>query len=279
MCELSHRERRPHRPAVTAVLAATLMVLGCAQETSRPVAVKEKPAEEMAAKPKSPAEAPSAPPPSAAIAPAAGPMPSDAPVFWRGIPELAAFHGYRDGIRWRLAAGGIELENATIDGHRVDVAVMQKVWAAYGPIIEKWSAHYKVPFEVIMTTVCVESRGNPRAKGGRNIGLMQILVPTARNALDDQGITEEALYDPDLNIQAGTAYIARQRRSTKYDPPLVAAAYNAGSLRSAENRWGLKQYGPHLDKTVLWFNAVLKFVAGKDEVPRMSFVRYFKNRP
>ena len=136
-----------------------------------------------------------------------------------------------------------------------------------------------MPIEVIMTAVCVESKGNPRAKGGKNIGLMQILVPTARSALKNPSITEESLYDPDINIRAGTAYIAHQSRSTQYDPPKVAAAYNAGSLRSADNRWAMKQYGPHLDKTVVWFNAVLAFMANKDEAPRMSFASYFQKRP
>jgi Family of unknown function (DUF5675) len=39
------------------------------------------------------------------------------------------------------------------------------------------------------------------------------------------------------------------------EPPLLAASYNAGSLRpDASNAWNLKQYGNHLDRWVAFYN-------------------------
>lgn len=264
-----------HALAWAALLGCSLLVVGCATETK----TQAKPAVVDEAPPAVVAEVPKAPP---APAPAPAPVksaPTDAPEFWQHVAELRSFHQYENGIRWRLGPSGIELDGAVIEGHKVDSRVIQKVWDTYGETIERWSTHYGVPFEIIMTTICVESKGNARARNNKNYGMMQILVPTARSALSDQSLTEESLYDPNTAIKAGTAYMSLQKKSTRYDPPKVAAAYNAGSLRSASNPWGMRQYGPHLDKTVLWFNAVLAFVASKSEVPPVSFADYFRRHP
>lgn len=255
-----------HPVTLAGLLALTALLVGCAAETEKP-AVTEKPPEVAVKEP--------APPPEPMPPETAGMVPG----FWQDVPQLSAFHGYKGGLRWRLVASGIELEDATIEGHKVNTDVIRRVWSDYGAIMEKWSAHYEVPIEVVMTAICVESKGNARAKGGKNVGLMQLLVPTARSALKDPSLSEESLYDPETNIRAGTAYIALQKKSTLFDPPKVAAAYNAGSLRTADNRWGMKQYGPHLDKTVVWFNAVLAFLASEGEPPKMSFASYFKEAP
>ena len=264
------RSRRgSHLLSLAMSLAAASLAWGCAAEGTKPKVAQEQSAAATVDQAKPAAQAPAT----------NQPISAGAPDFWQNLPRMSAYHGYENGLRWRLRAAGIELESAKIEGHKVDPRVIEKVWGDYGPIMKKWSAHYEVPIELIVTTVSVESRGNPKAKGGKNVGLMQLLVPTARGALGDPSITEQSLYDPETNIRAGTAYIAGQRKKTLYDPPKVAAAYNAGSLRSASNRWGMKQYGPHLDKTVLWFNATLAFMAKQDQVPDMSFAGYFKSNP
>ncbi|MGH9905620.1 MAG: lytic transglycosylase domain-containing protein, partial [Pyrinomonadaceae bacterium] len=77
----------------------------------------------------------------------------------------------------------------------------------------------------------------PRARSSANAyGLMQVLVPTARLTAQKYGvnraITAEALYEPRLNIQLGTAYLRDQ--IDKFGRiEYVAAAYNAGPHRTA----------------------------------------------
>ena len=68
-------------------------------------------------------------------------------------------------------------------------------------------------------------------------GLMQVLVPTGKLTARKYGvsreITAEALYEPRLNIQLGTAYLRDQ--IDKFGRiEYVAAAYNAGPLRAAQ---------------------------------------------
>jgi soluble lytic murein transglycosylase len=68
-------------------------------------------------------------------------------------------------------------------------------------------------------------------------GLMQVLVPTGKLTAKKYGVnrevTAEALYEPRLNIQLGTAYLRDQ--IDKFGRiEYVAAAYNAGPLRAAQ---------------------------------------------
>ena len=84
---------------------------------------------------------------------------------------------------------------------------------------------------------------NPRAvSSARAYGLMQLLVPTAistaRRVGVDRSITMDALFEPRLNIQLGTAYFKDQ--IDKYGRiEYVAAAYNAGPNRVVQWRASL----------------------------------------
>lgn len=84
---------------------------------------------------------------------------------------------------------------------------------------------------------------NPRAvSSARAYGLMQLIVPTAittaRRVGTDRAITMEALFEPRLNIQLGTAYFKDQL--DKYGRiEYVAAAYNAGPNRVVQWRTSL----------------------------------------
>ena len=84
---------------------------------------------------------------------------------------------------------------------------------------------------------------NPRAvSSARAYGLMQLIVPTAittaRRVGVDRSITMEALFEPRLNIQLGTAFFKDQL--DKYGRiEYVAAAYNAGPNRVVQWRASL----------------------------------------
>lgn len=111
-----------------------------------------------------------------------------------------------------------------------------------------------------------------KQKGDYNAGPMQLLSNTARsmNKLKKLGYSENelkwfenkpsknpeslGLYDAKISIDIGTAYIAHNRAKTGDDPILVAAAYNAGSLRPfSGNHWRLECYGNHIDRAAQWY--------------------------
>ena len=137
----------------------------------------------------------------------------------------------------------------------------------------------QVPIELVVACICVESSGNPNAfrrepgcslvdpeltPAKVSVGLMQTLLSTARDALQRPDIHIADLRDPALSIEAGATYMWRQGRLTCFDPPVVGAAYNAGSLRfdaSPQNRWRMVQYpigtSQYDDRFVSFFNAAM----------------------
>lgn len=189
-------------------------------------------------------------------------------------------HNAFGGVLWQLTREGL-----VVDGHldRTPGALVTvpRVWSAYRDFILNSAIEYRVPVELIVATICTESGGRADAvriePGWKSdalnparvsAGLMQTLIETARDTTGNTSLDRGALFDPATSIDAGTCYISEQRSRTHLDPPLVACAYNAGSLKRNDgeaNRWKLKQYpigtGAHADRFTQWFNDCFAFFA------------------
>jgi soluble lytic murein transglycosylase len=78
-----------------------------------------------------------------------------------------------------------------------------------------------------------ESNFNPKRKGTRGeIGLMQIKPTTAKWISDKFHINykgEKSLYDPEMNLRIGTAYLFKLRQDFQLKSDLYLSAYNMGS--------------------------------------------------
>lgn len=109
-------------------------------------------------------------------------------------------------------------------------------------IVQESRARNLDPFQVA-GLIRQETIFAPRARSSANAyGLMQVLVPTGRLTAQKYGvernITAEALFEPRLNIQLGTAYLRDQ--IDKFGRiEYVAAAYNAGPMRAVQWRSSL----------------------------------------
>jgi hypothetical protein len=189
------------------------------------------------------------------------------------MSSLCEFHGFEDSVRWRLVPSGVEIEGTGVERTSGPPATARRVWEGNAEAINRAARGHRVPCELIVATICTESGGRAdavRLEPGYvsdeetphkvSPGLMQTLISTAREALQ-ASVDRRWLLVPANSIQAGTAYIARQAKVTRLDPPLVAAAYNAGRLKhqaGRENRWKLRQYpigtGKHCDRFVRFFN-------------------------
>ena len=194
------------------------------------------------------------------------------------MPKLTHPHGhFPTGVTWSIVSGGISIEGASAQGTTGEPTTVRKIWDDYGALCAETAKRYGVPAELIVATIATESGGNPNSRraepkiNDESIGLMQTLVTTARSATGRATLSGDDLLDPRTSIEAGTAYIASQRGSTHFDPPLVAAAYNAGSLKRDDgdaNRWKLHCYprgtGAHIDRFVSWFGDAMR-VSGDDD--------------
>ena len=220
--------------------------------------------------------------------------PSGTPGPWTGLlPTLTVNHSIFGSVQWRLAEDGIRIEDAAPEVTGGRPLTVRRVWDAFGDSIARWCGEFDLPVELVLATICTETRGNPEAlriEPGYvsdeatphriSPGIMQTLISTAREALDDPGIDRDWLLVADNSIQAGTAYISQQRRKTNLDPPKVACAYNAGSVirnDGHDNRWKMRQFpigtGHHADRFVAWFNDAFRVFETLDRAPGNAFWR------
>ncbi|MBI5670120.1 MAG: transglycosylase SLT domain-containing protein [Chloroflexi bacterium] len=190
---------------------------------------------------------------------------------------LTDFHNvFQDSIRWRLTSNGVEIENGGVERTKGAPLTATRIWETYGRVINTYAEKYRVPCALIVATICTESGGDDRAyrrlpgytsddttPDKVKVGLMQMKLLKARQALQRKDLTSQDLLEVSRCIEAGTAYIAMQARVslTLFDPPVVAAAYNADTIAhqtGAQNRWKLRQEpigtGKHCDTFIRWFN-------------------------
>jgi hypothetical protein len=201
-----------------------------------------------------------------------------------GVTPLESSHGYyTNSVKWRLqrtaGAAGVVIDGES--GPMFDAAesdVVAKILDHYFDALTTILSRVQVPIELVLACICTESRGDALAERHEkgcstfdpactpsriSVGLMQTLVSTASSVLG-RTVAPADLREPIVSIEAGATYMWRQSRATRFDPPLAACAYNAGSLRynsAAENRWKLVQYpigtSAHADRFIRYFNAAM----------------------
>jgi len=223
---------------------------------------------------------------------AAGGLPPTASERVRAVlDELKQEHGFRDSVRWQLTRQGLVISQEAPETTGSEPQTVRQVWQRFGQAVQEWAASFGVPVELIIATICAETRGDPvaiREEPGYvsddatpdkvSPGLMQTLISTARGVLGDSSINRHWLLEPSNSIRAGTAYITSQWKVTHLDPPKVACAYNAGSLYynpSPHNRWKMRQYPigtqEHADRFVKWFNDCFVMFEHDRVTPNLSF--------
>jgi len=211
-------------------------------------------------------------------------------IDWSKTPQLGSsgFHD-RGGQSWRFDNNGVYLQNDPNNPIRSPGApkTCSAILDLFGQQIFDSSIKHGIPPELIVMTIAAESaadrasqftgpptfRWEPKPVS-YSAGPMQTLASTAQEVIDRLGLqyNKEAvaptftsqpvptpdklgLYDPTSNIDIGTGEIKlnNTRHNTGFDPILVAACYNAGSLRpSNANPWGLVTFGDHLNRSSTW---------------------------
>lgn len=105
--------------------------------------------------------------------------------------------------------------------------------APYDDLIVKHSYEQGLDPNLVRSVIYRESHFNPNARSKKNAqGLMQVIPGTARL----MGVNPSLLYDPEMNIVAGTRYLAFLSKRFNGDLVKVIAGYNAG--HGAVDRFG-----------------------------------------
>ncbi|MDT7951082.1 MAG: TIGR02594 family protein [Acetobacteraceae bacterium] len=218
----------------------------------------------------------------------AGDGPSADPVGGEALAALATLHGrYKDGCRWRLTPQGVAVEGETgAVATMADRTLLGSILTRFKSELAAALAMHPVPLELIAACLATESAGYPDAvlfapgcdtadpestptRVAAGLGLTSLA--TARAVLRQPGLRLAELQKPEVAILACAACLEEQAMETGYDPPLAAAAYDAGVLRynaGPANRWRLLQYpigsGAYIDRFLGCFNAAMAVADSHD---------------
>ena len=114
----------------------------------------------------------------------------------------------------------------------IDKIVMKKIYPLkYSEYVEKYAKEYDIDKYLVYAIIKVESNFEEEAKSTRNaVGLMQIMKATAFETANkmDLNITEEDLFNPELNIKIGLKYFTSLLEKYYNNYNLAIIAYNAG---------------------------------------------------
>ena len=112
-------------------------------------------------------------------------------------------------------------------------------------LITKYSLAYEVPESLVRRVVHRESRGNPQARNGPYLGLMQLLPATARG-LGHEGSAKDLL-DADTNLKYGVKYLAGAYRVADNNPDQAVRLYSRGYYYQAKQKGMLSVLEPSPD--------------------------------
>jgi len=232
---------------------------------------------------------PSEPPPP----PPSPPLPAGA-LDWtqtRAIGSAGPHTKFPGGLKWAYDGRGVTVNDGAPMESSGKPVTCTAILGLYGREIFDAAMRHNVPPELIVMTIATETGSHRNANftgpdtfrweahiSDYSAGPMQTLGATARGVIKKFRLAHQnpptfankqmpppksnPLYDANASIDIGTAYIASQFPATSFDPILVAAAYNAGSIRQdSRNPWRLKTFGEHLNRSAEWFGDACALLA------------------
>lgn len=190
----------------------------------------------------------------------AAPPPPPPPTNRGFLDPDRPLHNVFGGVSWDVKAQKVGVVNPPSGSVTAVAACLQK----YGASIRKHADAFKMSRASVVATAITESNcTNPAGSSdGLSSGPMQVTGSTCA-AVAGGGISASAcktkMYqDPDFSFLIGVKYMASsyQLNQHGHDPPKIAAAYNAGSIRSSTaNRWHMVVTGNHLERYVGAYDA------------------------
>ena len=170
-----------------------------------------------------------------------------------------AFHSVFGGVEWSVQDQRVKLRTGTPAGSVDGVA---QCMLRYGASIKRWADRYNISRAALIATAITESGcTNPAGSSdGLSSGPTQVTASTcaAITGLSQSTCRARMHSNPDFSFEVAARYMASsyQRGQHGNDPPKIAAAYNAGSIRrTSANRWRMVTTGNHIDRFVNAYNA------------------------
>ena len=125
--------------------------------------------------------------------------------------------------------------------HR-DITIARRV-DRYRNLIWYYAAENNLPVQLVRAVIRAESGGRPKVESSKHAkGLMQITDAAQKDVLRIRKLPEDDLFDPEYNIEIGTAYLRLLVNRFDGDYYLAVAAYHMGPTRVGR----LRQTHPNL---------------------------------
>jgi len=107
------------------------------------------------------------------------------------------------------------------------VTMVEKIIGLFDDLYKKWGDIRGIPWQLIKAVALTESNENPNAIGdnGNSFGMMQI----QHWHYEAYGMTKEDMFDPNLNVQVGSGFLAEMVQ--KYGMEGGVQAYNLGETK------------------------------------------------
>ena len=115
--------------------------------------------------------------------------------------------------------------------------IPREIWRLNFPLgywneVQQFATTYGMDPFYVLAVIREESRFRPEAMSwAKAHGLMQIIPSTASaiaKSLSFSNFSLDKIFDPDINIQMGTYYLAQQKQRFSDNPYMALAAYNGG---------------------------------------------------
>lgn len=147
-------------------------------------------------------------------------------------------------VNWGPMAGSKSIKGAARSIKQAAKRLSKEVRASAA----KWAKARSIPVIDVLTTIVLESRGNPKAHAltakEDSRGAMQVNIRAHEDALKKLGYTPEDLYKLDVGIEVGTYVLAAKRkavmdllkkttRKQEYDLATLVRLYYAGPKYAA----------------------------------------------
>jgi soluble lytic murein transglycosylase len=124
----------------------------------------------------------------------------------------------------------------------------------YTELVDKEAKKSSIPAALAYAVMREESAFDAEAVSPAHAyGLMQLILPTARRAAKDVGIScdESSLYQPEVNVKLGCHFLGDLRARFPQNPHLAISAYNAGP--GAPMKWA---QGRSADDFDIWVEQI-----------------------
>lgn len=195
---------------------------------------------------------------------------------WSELPSTAFTGGlrYADGVSWNYSASGL-LQDAETSPRTGTAETVADIFVAYGDDLRSVATDEQVPIELLVAAIALVAARTSVEAAATYIeyldgfvsfettpelcyaGCTGLRYDFVQAILGSSILPDAFLETPITAMTAAARHMLTPIADTRFQPPLVASAYNTDAMRyDVTSRWRLAQE-TQIDNFVTWFNTAV----------------------